>query len=40
MRRRGWTSRRPRRLLASGVGVGVGVVIVLTGTLTAHAQPT
>ncbi|HKQ00193.1 MAG TPA: hypothetical protein VJ735_07655 [Actinomycetes bacterium] len=31
---RGWTSRWPRRLLASGVGV----VIVLTGTLTAHAH--
>lgn len=34
MRRRGWTSRWRRRLLASGVGV----VVVLAGTLTAHAQ--
>jgi erythromycin esterase-like protein len=32
MRRRGWASRWPRRLLASVVGV------VLAGTLTAHAQ--
>jgi Erythromycin esterase len=32
MRRRGWTSRWPRRLLASVVGV------MLAGTLTAHAQ--
>src|SRR5215207_3006062 len=34
MRRRGWTSRWPRRLLASGVGG----MVLLAGTLAAHAQ--
>jgi erythromycin esterase-like protein len=34
VRRRGWTSRWPRRLLASGVGG----MVLLAGTLTAHAQ--
>ena len=33
MRRRGWTSRWPRRLLASGVGG----MVLLAGTLTANA---
>src|ERR687898_2525567 len=34
MRRRGWTSRWPGRLLASSVGG----MVLLAGTLTAHAQ--